>query len=38
MKKIFTVMMGVAFAFSVAGFAVAADNAVKPAPTPAEKK
>jgi hypothetical protein len=30
MKKIFTVMMAVAFAFSVAGFAVAADNAVKP--------
>lgn len=29
MKKIFTVMMAVAFAFSVAGFAVAADNAVK---------
>jgi hypothetical protein len=31
MKKIFTVVMAVAFAFSVAGFAVAADNAVKPA-------
>ena len=30
MKKIFTVVMAVAFAFSVAGFAVAADNAVKP--------
>jgi uncharacterized protein YxeA len=30
MKKIFTVLMAVAFAFSVAGFAVAADNAVKP--------
>ncbi len=30
MKKIFTVMMAVAFAFSVAGFALAADNAVKP--------
>ncbi len=30
MKKIFTVMMAVAFVFSVAGFAVAADNAVKP--------
>ncbi|HEX7524104.1 MAG TPA: hypothetical protein VF357_07875 [Candidatus Deferrimicrobium sp.] len=31
MKKIFTVVMAVAFAFSVAGFAVAADNAAKPA-------
>ena len=31
MKKIFTVMMAIAFAFSVAGFAVAADNAAKPA-------
>ncbi len=31
MKKIFSVVMAVAFAFSVAGFAVAADNAVKPA-------
>ena len=30
MKKIFTVLMAVAFAFSVVGFAVAADNAVKP--------
>jgi uncharacterized protein YxeA len=30
MKKIFTVVMAVAFAFSIAGFAVAADNAVKP--------
>ena len=30
MKKIFTVLMAVAFAFSVASFAVAADNAVKP--------
>ena len=30
MKKIFTVVMAVAFAFSVAGFALAADNAVKP--------
>jgi uncharacterized protein YxeA len=36
MKKIFTVVMAVAFAFSVAGFAVAADNAAKPAKT-AEK-
>jgi len=36
MKKIFTVVMAVAFAFSVAGFAVAADNAAKPA-TSAEK-
>ncbi|MGZ8447661.1 MAG: hypothetical protein ACXWWM_07770, partial [Candidatus Deferrimicrobiaceae bacterium] len=31
MTKIFTVLMAVAFAFSVAGFAVAADNAAKPA-------
>jgi uncharacterized protein YxeA len=31
MKKIFTVVMAVAFAFSVAGFAVAADNVAKPA-------
>jgi hypothetical protein len=30
MKKILTVAMAVAFAISVAGFAVAADNAVKP--------
>ena len=30
MKKIFTLLMAVAFAFSVVGFAVAADNAVKP--------
>ena len=30
MKKMFAVMMAVAFAFSVAGFSVAADNAVKP--------
>ncbi len=30
MKKMFTVVMAVAFAFSIAGFAVAADNAVKP--------
>jgi len=37
MKKIFAVVMAVAFAFSVAGFAVAADNAVKAAPA-AEKK
>jgi uncharacterized protein YxeA len=29
MKKIFTVVMAVAFVFSVAGFAVAADNAAK---------
>ena len=36
MKKIFTVVMAVAFAFSVAGFAVAADNAAKSAP--AEKE
>ena len=32
MKKILSVVMAVAFAFSVAGFAVAADNAVKAAP------
>jgi len=31
MKKIFTVMMAVAFAFSVAGFAVAAEKAAAPA-------
>jgi hypothetical protein len=31
MKKIFTVVMAVAFAFSVAGIAVAADNAAKAA-------
>ena len=30
MKKIFMVVMAVAFAFSVAGFAVAADNTAKP--------
>jgi uncharacterized protein YxeA len=30
MKKILSVVMAVAFAFSVAGFAVAADNAAKP--------
>ena len=41
MKKIFTVVMAVAFAFSVAGFAVAADNAApakKEAAPMAEKK
>jgi hypothetical protein len=45
MKKIFTVVMAVAFAFSVAGFALAADNAAPakkeaaPAAAPmAEKK
>ena len=32
MKKIFTVVMAVAFAFSVAGFAVAAEKAAAPAP------
>ena len=31
MKKIFTVMMAVAFAFSVAGFALAAEKAAAPA-------
>lgn len=31
MKKILSVVMAVAFAFAVAGFAVAADNAAKPA-------
>src|SRR5512141_321855 len=30
MKKMFTVLMAIAFAFSIAGFAAAADNAVKP--------
>jgi len=46
MKKIFTVVMAVAFAFSVAGFAVAADKApaaappspADPAATPAAEK
>lgn len=37
MKKIFTVVMAVAFAFSVAGFAVAADTAAEKAATSAEK-
>jgi hypothetical protein len=37
MKRIFAVVMAVAFVFSVAGFAVAADNAAKAAPM-AEKK
>ena len=35
MRKIFTGMMAVAFAFSVAGFALAADNAAAPAASPA---
>jgi hypothetical protein len=34
MKNIFTGMMTVAFAFSVAGFALAADNAAAPAAAP----
>ena len=38
MKKIFTVMMAVAFAFSVAGFAVAAEKAAAPAAAPAAEK
>ena len=36
MKRIFAVLMAVAFVFSVAGFAVAADNAVKAAPAKKE--
>jgi len=36
MKKIFAVVMVVAFAFSIVGFAVAADNAVKAAPAKKE--
>ena len=38
MKKIFTVVMAVAFAFSVAGFAVAAEKAAAPAAAPAAAK
>jgi hypothetical protein len=38
MKKIFTVVMAVAFAFSVAGFAVAAEKAAAPAAAPAAVK
>ena len=38
MKKIFTVMMAVAFAFSVAGFALAAEKAAAPAAAPAAAK
>ena len=38
MKKIFTVVMAVAFVFSVAGFAVAADNAAKTGTDPAAVK
>jgi hypothetical protein len=41
MKKMFTAVLAVAFALSVAGIAIAADNAVKSAPAPApaaEKK
>ena len=38
MKKIFTVMMAVAFAFSVAGFALAAEKAAAPAASPAAEK
>ncbi|MDP2657332.1 MAG: hypothetical protein Q8O78_02825 [Candidatus Deferrimicrobium sp.] len=38
MKKIFTVVMAVAFAFSVAGFAVAAEKAAAPAAAPAVEK
>ena len=36
MKRIFAVVMAVAFVFSVAGFAVAADNAMKAAPAKKE--
>ena len=38
MKKIFAVVMAVAFAFSVAGFAVAAEKAAAPAAAPAAAK
>ena len=38
MKKVFTVMMAIAFAFSVAGFAVAAEKAAAPAAAPAVEK
>ena len=38
MKKLFTVVLAVAFAISAAGFAVAADNAMKAAPAPAKKE
>ena len=38
MKKIFTVVMAVAFVFSVAGFAVAAEKAAAPAAAPAAEK
>jgi len=38
MKKLFTVMMAIAFAFSVAGFAVAAEKAAAPAAAPAVEK
>ncbi len=38
MKKIFTVLMAVAFVFSVAGFAVAADKMAAPAAAPAAEK
>jgi len=36
MKKLFTVVLAVTFALSVAGFAVAADNAMKAAPAKKE--
>jgi hypothetical protein len=38
MKKIFAVMMAVAFAFSVVGFAVAAEKAAAPAAAPVAEK
>ena len=38
MKKIFAVLMAVAFVFSVAGFAVAAEKAAAPAAAPAAAK
>jgi len=38
MKKIFAVVMAVAFAFSVVGFAVAAEKAAAPAAAPAAAK
>jgi hypothetical protein len=38
MRKIFTVLMAVAFVFSVAGFAIAAEKAAAPAAAPAAEK
>ena len=38
MKKLFAVVMAVAFVFSVAGLAVAAEKAAAPAAAPAAEK